>query len=204
MKQMRIKDRRQKKELAAAIEQGHQLLAAQEVQEAREFLEEAVKQFPDDPEIRMLYASILLAVRPNDVAAEAAKAVELGPDNPTILVRAGHLLLGRGQVEAARSCAVQASELAKSDFVLLAALESLKGRLAALSGEDGVAEEQLRSAVMREPMYSTFTIDLAQFLADRGRQAEALKVIDDALDRTKDKADLERLRARLATEAPGS
>lgn len=62
----------------------------------------------------MLHASILLAVRPGEVAAEAAKAVELGPDNPVILVRSGLLMLGRGDVEGARSglfylCAVSKS-----------------------------------------------------------------------------------------------
>lgn len=194
---MRIRGRKQRKELTAIIEQGHELLAAQQEQEAIEFLERAVEQFPEDPEIRILYASILLASRPNDVAAEAAKAVELGPDDPVILVRGGHLLLGRGEVEAAQSCAARASELSRPDFVLLSGLESLKGRLAALSGEDEVAEEQLRAAAARDPLYSTFALDLAKFLIGQGREAEALEVIDGALAHAKEKADLKRLRTEI-------
>jgi hypothetical protein len=54
-KLMKIKDRKQSKELAAVIAQGHKLVATQQTQEATEFLGQAVKQFPNDPEIRILY-----------------------------------------------------------------------------------------------------------------------------------------------------
>jgi predicted Zn-dependent protease len=78
------------------------LLATQKKQEAMEFLGEAVQQFPDDPDIRLLYASILLGFSPDKVAAEAARAVELAPDDPVILVRAGHLMLSRREFKTAR------------------------------------------------------------------------------------------------------
>lgn len=195
---MKMRGRKQRKERAAAIERSHKLLAAQQEHEAIEFLEAAVRRFPDDPEIRVLYASILLAVRPGEVAAEAAKAVELGPDDPVILVRAGHLMLDRGDVEGARSCAARANELAPPDFVLISGLMSLNGLLAAHDGEDNLAEEKLRTALESDPAFSSFAVDLAKFLANRGRQAEALEVIDEALDHTNEKADLKRLRAEIA------
>lgn len=201
---MRIRDRKQRKERAAAIERGQKLLAARQEREAIEFLGAAVRRFPEDPEIRVLYASILLAVRPDDVAAEAAKAVELGPDNPVILVRAGHLMLGRGDLAGARSCAARANELTQPDFVLMAGLLNLNGLLAAHDGEDHLAEEKLRGAVESDPFFSSFAVDLANFLAKRGRQAEALEVIDDALDHARDRADLERLRSEMVEDGASS
>jgi Flp pilus assembly protein TadD len=197
---MRIRGRKQSKEVSAAIEQGQRLLAAQQEQEAIEFLEEAVRQFPNNAEIRVLYASILLAARPDDVAAEAAKAVELGPNDPVILVRAGHLLLGRGDRKTARSCATRASELVQPDFVLMSGLLNLEGLLAAVDGQDYLAEEKLRAAWESDPSFSSLAVDLVKFLANRERQAEALEVIDDALGHAKEKAELERLRSEIVGE----
>lgn len=201
---MRIRGRKQRKELSAAIEQGQRLLAAQQEQEAIEFLDEAVLQFPDNAEIRVLYASILLATRPDDVAAEAAKAVELGPNDPVILVRAGHLLLGRGDRKAARSCAARANELVQPDFVLMSGLLNLEGLLAAVDGRDDLAEEKLRAAVESDPSFAASAVDFAKFLAGRARQAEALEVIDDALEHAKQKVELERLRSGIVGDGASS
>jgi tetratricopeptide (TPR) repeat protein len=197
LKIMRIRGRKQRKELAAAIKRGQELLASQRRQEAVDFLREAVQRFPDDPEIRVLHASILLAVCPSDVAAEASRAVELGADDPLILVRAGQLLLGRGEVEAARSCAARAKSLVEPDFVLMSSLVNLEGLLAAIEGEDELAGEKLRAAWKSDPPFSSLAVDLVKFLANRDRQAEALEVIDDALEHAKEKAELERLRSEI-------
>jgi hypothetical protein len=54
-KTMGIRKRTLKKKLVAAQSQGRQLLAiADKEPEAFKFLEEAVQQFPEDPEIRLL------------------------------------------------------------------------------------------------------------------------------------------------------
>jgi Flp pilus assembly protein TadD len=196
--------RRNKRKLAVAIDQGRRLLATGQHQEAFEFLEEAVRRFPEDAEIRLLYASILLAFRPEDVAVEAAKAIELGPDDPSILVRAAHLLLQRGEVRAARSWTARANELVKPEFVLMSALESLEGRIAALDGDDDLAEEKLRNALEHDPAYSTFAVDLAKFLAERGRRADAVDVIREALGRVNDRGDLERMLQELEAEDPAT
>ena len=194
---MRLKDRRQQKELANAIARGQELRrVGRDPEEALEFLRDAVRRFPTDPELRLLYATILLVFEPDQVAAEAAKAVDLSPDDPVVLVRAGHLLL-REDPEAARSYAARANELAQPDFLLMSGLISLNGLVAAFDGEDDVAEERLRLAVERDPLYSNLAVHLAKFLAARGRQEEAIEVIDESLRRAKDKSDLERLRARI-------
>jgi Flp pilus assembly protein TadD len=201
---MWLKGRNQRKECAAAIERGRKLLAAHQEQEAIKFIGGAVQRFPDDPEIRVLHASILLAVCPSDVAAEAARAVELGADDPLILVRAAQLLLGRGEVEPARSCAARAKSLVQPDFVLMSSLVNLEGLLAAIEGEDALAEEKLRAAWKSDPAFSSLAVDLVKFLANRDRQAEALEVIDDALDHANEKAELERLRSETVGDGASS
>jgi Flp pilus assembly protein TadD len=193
--------RRNEKELTAAIDRGRRLLATRQEQEAFEYLQVAVQRFPKDPEIRLLYASILLAFQLDEVAGEAAKAVELAPNDPVILVRAAHLLLNRGDVEAARSCAARANDLVQPGFVLMSALVNLNGRLAALDGEDDLAEENLRSAMENEPSYSSFAVELARFLARRDRVPEAVAVINEALKHARDKDHLECVRSEIEAEA---
>jgi tetratricopeptide (TPR) repeat protein len=193
-------ERRRKREMAAAVVRGRQFVFAGDDRATLEFLEDAVQRFPEDPEIRVLLASVLLEFRPDEVVSQTAKAVELGADDPVIQVRAGHLLLGRGETDAARACAKRARELAGPDFVLMAGLEGLEGKIASLDGEYVLAEELFRSAVDREPEYSTYPVDLARFLANRDRAAEALTVIDESLKQVKEKDDLERMRRDIAGE----
>ncbi len=202
-KAMKIRGREQR-QLAASITRGRRLFSSGREQETFDFLERAVKQFPEDAEIRWLYAAILLAFRPGDVAEQAAKAAELAPDDPSILVRAANLLLNRGEVEEARSCALRANELAQPDFILMSGLVNLEGCLAALDGEDEVAEKKLRAAAESDPSSSPFAIDLAKFLVRWDRQADAVAAIDEALRHVEDKDCLELLREEIEADAGGS
>jgi Flp pilus assembly protein TadD len=198
---LNFRHKKQKKELAAAIARGRELRKlGRDPDQASEFLEEAIQRFPEDPELRLLNASVLTALRPDDVTKEASRAVELAPTDPGTLVRAGHLLLSRNR-EAARSCAVRAEELAEPDFVLLAGLDNLKGLLAAFRGEDSLAEQLLSSAVDREPTNEPFAKNLAVFLAERGRLQEGVEVLDEALKHVEKKDRLEEMRSRMAAEA---
>lgn len=119
-------------------------------EKALEYVEDAARRFPDSAEIRLLLASALLASRPEDARAQAAKAAELGAKDPVIQVRAGDLLLSEGDLDAARACAARAQEAVDGKFILMADLEGLIGRIAARDGDDTVAEEKLRSALRRE------------------------------------------------------
>jgi Tfp pilus assembly protein PilF len=201
---MKIRSRKHNKELAAAIDRARELRRTDQDEEARTFLEDAIERFPENAELRLLYATILLMTRPDGVASEATKAVELAPDDPGVLVRAGHLLLGRGDREAARSCAARANELVQPDFPLMGGLDNLNGSLAVFAGEDDLAEEKLRSAIEKDPDSEPFARDLAVFLAERGRLKEGAEVLDEALKHIEHKDEVERMRDRMAAEAASS
>jgi len=198
---MKIRRRKQKKELAGAIKLARGLLRDGKYRETYQFLQEAIEQFPADPELRLLYATILLEFRPDDVAAHASKAVSLAPHDPQILVRAAHLMFNRGEVEDARSCAVRVSELAHADFVFMSDLVNLTGLLAAFDEEHDLAEEELRSALEDEPTNGSFAVDLVRFLAAQDRSTEAIEIIDHALACAKNTETLKRVRREIAPGA---
>jgi HEAT repeat protein len=195
-----IKVKSKKQRRAETIEQAERLFRAQSkdpelTQEAFEFAERAVGEFPDDPKIRLNYASLLLAFRPVDVGEEVAKAVELGFDDPGSLVRAASLLSFARRWDDVRSCVARANELAEPGFVLKAGLDNLNGILAAKDNEFDRAEKLFRSATAED---QSNAIDLAKFLAWRGRDTEALAVIDEALKHVEYKFSLERLKDDIA------
>lgn len=197
---MRIR-KTKKKSLTDAQAQARKLLNARKEVEALELLEELVERFPSDPELRLLYATILIAFRPDDVAKEAAQAAELGTNNPEVLVRAGHRLLFGGQIEAAESCANRARTLAPPDFPFMPNLLNLTGRIAALKRDDDLAEQELRSAVVCDPAHESYAQDLAVFLAERERLEDAIAVLDEALKHVEDKGEIELMRTRMTREA---
>lgn len=197
---MKIKGRKQKRELAAATDTSLKLLAEFRAQEAFEYLAEAVQRFPSDPELRLLYGTSLLAVRPEDGVSETIKAIELDPDNPMRLARAAGILFKMGRVDTARSYVARAKRLAPPNFLFAPDLIYLDSHFAALDGNDDVAEKGFRLALKQEPSGEMFAFDLAKFLAERGRRAEALHVIDEALPRAKQREPLDRLRDELLAE----
>jgi len=180
-----------------------------------DFCQEAARRFPRSAEIQyMLALSFLRDERPEeDVAAQAAKAAEIGARDADIQVRAGYLLMNTRNVEAARLCAARAEESGEEDFVLSADLEGLKGRIAARDGDFAGAEEKFRSVLRREPQWSGNWAQLARFLWARGRDEEALTVLAESLSRFRDSGEgsrirpkdikeLERLQREILDEAP--
>lgn len=200
---MRLTRRNKARELGAAIQCGRGLITKKKDQEALEFLEKAARDFPEAAEIPLMLATVYRDTRPDDTAAQLSKAAELGSDDPVIQVMVGHRLLNEGDVEAARACAARAADLIDDDFALAADMDRLIGRIAARDGDDVIAEARLRSAFQREPELPTHSLDLARFLWARGRNEDALTVIDESLDhgRDDDKDLLERLRREITGEA---
>jgi tetratricopeptide (TPR) repeat protein len=198
---MWIKKRRHKKELSAAIAHSRRFLAEGRHEENLQYLEGGVaERFSDDAEIRLLYGTVLLGPRPKAGLLEISKAIELDPSDPEKLTRAAHIMYDMKQFGQARTYMNRAKELAPEEFVLGPELLALESNFAALDGNDKLAEEGLRSAVEREPKMGGLAVDLARFLANRGRREEALGVIDEALKRTEDAKYLKRLRAEILEE----
>ena len=200
---MRLRDRKAERQLRAAIDRGRSLLAEGKGDRALEAIEDTARRFPQSAEIQLQLASALLAFTTDEVGAHAVQAAELAPDDPIIQVRAGHMLLNEGDLEAARACAARAEELADGEFILLADVEGLSGLIAARDGNYVFAEEKLRSALQREPEWSSHWLHLARFLWARGRNEEALAVIGESLEQVKEAGDkdlLERLRGEIADE----
>lgn len=116
-------------ELPAAIYQGHRLLAAGREQDAYRFLEKEIQHFPDDPEIRLLYATSLLAIKPKEAIGKAIKAIEQDQHETAQPTRAASLfvrfLVERGCQEEALKLIEQALPRAKRKKPL----ERLRGEL---------------------------------------------------------------------------
>jgi tetratricopeptide (TPR) repeat protein len=131
-----------------------------------------------------------------------------GHGGPTRLTRAAGLLFNLGEVEAAKSYTARAIQFAPPNFLFEAELKNLGGKLAALEGDMSLAEEGLRAANEAEPDRDAFARDLATFLVDQNRTAEALEVVDRALSLPPPSSSqaairgiqtLQRLRARIAS-----
>ena len=63
-------------------------------------------------------------------------------------------------------------------------LANLHGQIAAADQKYDLAEERLRSAVAGQPDNASLAADLARFLSERDRSAEAIEVLDQALGHT--------------------
>jgi Tfp pilus assembly protein PilF len=189
--------KRRERNLAATTKRGRELFVEGSEEDALSFLEEAVSRFPADAELRLLYASILLAFRPDEVVAEAMLAANLGRGKMNIQVRAGQILVERGEVDAAKDCLYRVRKASGSGITNRPGLENLEGLVAAREGEPVVAEERLRGATERDPEIASFALDLAQFLDSEGRFAEAIAVIDQSLDRVENKERLRNLRTQI-------
>lgn len=88
--------------------------------------------------------------------------------------------------------------------MLRAGLENCEGILLFRDGHWGLAEEKFRSAVASDPDFAPYAIHLASLLANQRRMTEAIEVIDEALERVKDKDKLQGLRARIVADRDAS
>jgi Flp pilus assembly protein TadD len=118
--------------LDATIEHAKRLLASRRYDEFLAFTERALARFPNDPEIRLLYATAIMSSRPDEAAWEAATAVSLDKENPNLAFRAAHVLFACGQYDAAETYAAHVRSIAPPDFIFTAELNQLEMKLRAI------------------------------------------------------------------------
>ncbi|MBJ7520002.1 MAG: tetratricopeptide repeat protein [Solirubrobacteraceae bacterium] len=152
--------------------------------ESLALLEEGVRCFPADPEIRIMLASNLLRLRPSEAREQIAEAIALDVNDARRVTRAAVMLFDLGELDGARQYVAHALRiLPRDDAILEVELTVLGGEIASTLGEHEVAEEAFRAAVEAFPQVEHYWVTLAQFLVDQGRIDEARSAIKEGLDR---------------------
>ncbi|MBJ7472526.1 MAG: hypothetical protein JHD16_14565 [Solirubrobacteraceae bacterium] len=180
------------------ITRSHGLLAAGQDAENLALLEEAVRSFPADAEIRIMLASALLRARPSEAREQIAEAIALDVDDARRVTRAATMLFDLGEIDAARQYVAHAMRiLPPNDAILEVELTVLGGEIAAVLGEDEVAEEAFRAAVEGFPEVEHFWVTLAEFLVVKARIEEARSVLGAGLIQASGTEKLEHLMRSL-------
>lgn len=193
-----VEEQGRKEEAWPTIQRGRDLFLRAPEDIATEFLEEAVQRFPDNSELRLLYGLILLPCDREGGVREVRRAVELDPYEPRYLIPTAWKMFEWESTELARDYAARAREMGGEDSVFGPELVLLEAHFALEDGDEEAAEASFRLAVEREPGSEWFAVDLIEFLAERGRQDEALKLVQQALQTSESKDTLTRLEAELS------
>ena len=102
-----------------------------------------------------------------------------------LLAHRAAIRVWRGELDAARDLLAQSElTLRTADVAAVCVVEGVRGALASAEGDDREAERAFRNAVARSRAteywwWATDALDLAEFLASRGRHAEAAPIIAD-------------------------
>ncbi|OCK56876.1 adenylate/guanylate cyclase domain-containing protein [Bradyrhizobium sp. LMTR 3] len=116
-------------------------------------------------------------------AAEARKAITLGPNEPDGYRALGHILLARTEYDQAKDAVKRAIEINPSDANALA----IWGSVQSFSGDIGGATEALQLALKLDPMLEPrFVFDLAVAYYLEHRHEDALRVAERGLARYSD------------------
>jgi tetratricopeptide (TPR) repeat protein len=168
-------------ELQARVAYAQQLVFGPDHPDAIPYLKASIERFPKSADLRMMMSIACGISRPEKVAPEAKLAAQLAPLDLPLQVRAGFTLVRNGEVKAAGDCAARVREQAGDDYSPLTDLVRLEALVKAYEGDYDKAEEEFRWAVTSEPENMKNAYSLAEFLWARGRDKEAVAVIDDAM-----------------------
>ncbi|UUY04833.1 hypothetical protein LRS13_04700 [Svornostia abyssi] len=165
--------------------------------ENRALLEDAVRRFPADAELRILFASALLRPCPQEALHQIAEAISLDVNDARRVTRAAFMLYDLGEIDGARQYVAHAMQtMPPDDPVLEVELAVLGGQIAAKMGEADIAEEAFRAAVKAYPEVEHYWVVLSEFLAGQGRVDEARTVVGTAIRTASETGKLDTL-ARL-------
>lgn len=164
-------------------------------------LEDGVRRFPAEPELRILLASALLRPRPKEALHQIAEAISLDANDARRVARAAFMLYDLGEIDGARQYVAHAMQtMPPDDAVLEVELAVLGGQLAAKMGEADIAEEAFRAAVESYPEVEHYWVVLSEFLAEQGRIDEARSVVQTAIRVASQTAKLDAVRRSLERE----
>lgn len=168
--------------LRGYITVSHELMRDEQWDQVRDLMEEALGEYPGEPELCLRYALSLTPASRDDAVLYARRAASLSQDDPATLTRCASLLHDLGEIEDAGKCIRSALPLVDEKFPLLADLFHLVGILAIARSNDAVAEEFLRRAYDLEPGGRSYAYRFAHVLATQNMFDEALDVIARGLE----------------------
>jgi len=145
--------------------------------DAEWILRHAEGRFPDDPDVQLGLADVLLADVGPHASAQVRRAAALSFGDPWRLTRAAEQLLEIGDLVASAALVVDAAALLPEEFEHAAQLAHLIGRLAEADGDDASAQEMFEAALDCEPANPRFCGTLVRFLAERGRAQRAAEIL---------------------------
>lgn len=169
--------------------------------EAVALMRAAVTRFPDDPEVCLRAALVVLETDPESSRLWARTAAENVPGDPGMQFRAATALFNAGDLHEAWAAATKAARVGGEDFPLLPELLHLMGRITADgNGDPAYAETAMREAFEAAPEVLDHGAYLAAFLAERGRVRSATEVVRTALVHHPENSYLHELQAFLCRQ----
>jgi Flp pilus assembly protein TadD len=177
------------------IERSNELVRQRRDAENADLLQAALERFPDAPHVRLHAAAAAVAGQDPEAAETLLRgAVCIAPDDPAVLTHAAFLAFDLDRYGKAETWIRRAVAIAPSDFVLAGSVAHLVGKLALVRGELDLAEQMLRLGFELEPTMFGHGMLLGALLEHRGRVAEALGVLEEAVRHRPDDEALKKAR----------
>lgn len=187
-------------ELEEIIKQSYALGSEGLSKEWEVLLLNAIKRFPDSPDLNYHFATAIYKKEPEKAKKLIRKCIELKPYDPWKLTLCGSLMFELNEIDTANDYAIRARDNADNDFEGIGILGHLAGRIALKKGELDFAEQALKLSFEYDPTMPTYGHELALFYCDTGRLDEALETVDKALEHRPYDEGLLKLREEIESE----
>lgn len=185
------------------VERSAALVRGGQHEEGEELLRAGLVRFPGAAEVHLHAAAAVARGEPAEAKQLVSRAVELAPKDPGVLTHAASLMFELGELGQAEKWAHHAANIPAGRFELTPNIAHLTGKLGVLYGKDDEAEPMLRMAFEGDPEMPGHGEVLGGFLEKRGRDAEALEVITQALRHRPGDKELNAARERILALGPG-
>lgn len=156
---------------------GAQYLSNDRLQLAKDKLDKALRQDPDNAEAHAVYGLLSMRLNQPEQAREHFEtALDLRPDDPQILNNYGTFLCDEGDADAGVDRFLQAAENPLYDTPSYAYANA--GRCALRANKLDEAQAHLRHALERDPQMASALYDLARLEFQRGRLQKARDYVE--------------------------